>query len=160
VPVDTGGEGLSAALERLAEHLDEIHEAQVQYRRHGVDGEALSDAAAANHLYRIAQEAATNALRHGDADRIELILSGSDRHVRLQVRDDGRGFDPEAVHAEGLGLRTMEYRARLMGAELSISSVKEKGTTVTCTLGPDGGVPSDSAPVRDVDDRSRGGCPV
>lgn len=160
VPVDTGGEGLPAALERLAEHLDEIHEAQIHYQLHGFAGEALSDAAAANHLYRIAQEAATNALRHGDAERIELTLSGSDQYVRLQIRDDGRGFDPKSVHAEGLGLRTMEYRARLMGAELSINSVREKGTTVTCTLGPDGGGAPDSAPARGADDRSRGGCPV
>ena len=80
--------------------------------------------------------------------------------MRLQVRDDGRGFDLESVHAEGLGLRTMEYRARLMGGELSISTVEEKGTTVTCTLGSNGGELADAPAVRGANERSDGGCPV
>ncbi|HSI61840.1 MAG TPA: ATP-binding protein, partial [Candidatus Saccharimonadia bacterium] len=80
----------------------------------------------------IAQEALGNALRHSSATSISITLSGSDEGLTLLVVDDGRGIVDEAVDARGLGLHTMEYRAKVIGADFSINSVPGEGTRVRC----------------------------
>lgn len=156
VPVDASRESLSSALERLTEKLDDMYGAEVTFRTTEVRPEHLPEGPSANHLYRIAQEAAANAARHGDPERIELVLIGTEEHVRLQVRDDGSGFDHDATGGEGLGLRTMEYRARIAGGDLSVSSVPGHGTTITCTVGT-----NHSPKTREESGTSDpGGCPV
>lgn len=156
VPVHATRESLSDALDRLALKLNGMYDVEVEFRSTEVEDDHLPDGADANHLYRIAQEAAANAARHGRPDRIEITLVGTADHVRLQVRDDGTGFEPDETEGEGLGLRTMEYRARLAGGELRISSVPGRGTTVTCTVSEEDRVPRGSQ----VDGSSPGGCPV
>ena len=82
-----------------------------------------------NHLYHIAQEALTNALRHASARRIVIEL-GQDVHgLRLAVLDDGCGIAPARAH-QGLGLRIMQYRARAAGGELRIGPRDPQGTRV------------------------------
>jgi two-component system, NarL family, sensor kinase len=82
-------------------------------------------------LYRIAQEALRNVARHAEARRAEVSLIGNNGDVLLTVCDEGKGFDLSALRARpGLGLASMEERARLIGAELSIQSHPGKGTTV------------------------------
>jgi signal transduction histidine kinase len=87
-------------------------------------------------LFRITQEAVTNAARHGTADRVTVSLRWSDNSVQLVVTDDGRGFrgvDPLAPSQPGhIGLATMRERTELLDGELSIDS-SEEGTTVTVT---------------------------
>lgn len=83
----------------------------------------------AAHIYRIAQEAAANAARHGRARALHIELDGA----LLTVRDDGCGFDTGARH-RGLGLLTMQHRARLIGGELTITSTP-RGTTLSCRIG-------------------------
>jgi two-component system sensor histidine kinase UhpB len=80
-------------------------------------------------LYRVAQEALTNALRHADAGSIRVELE-PDRNggVRLEIVDDGRGFDPAV--GEGPGIRGMRERALSIGAGLSIESLRGVGVTV------------------------------
>lgn len=85
------------------------------------------------HLYRIAQEAATNALRHGDPETIRVALSRSEEELVLTVIDDGQGFTPEEID-EGLGLSSMRHRAEMLGGNLSVDSVPGRGTTVRCQL--------------------------
>ena len=86
-----------------------------------------ADAAAA--IYRVAQEALHNALRHAAASRVAVSLRRSGRSVLLEVTDDGRGFDA-ATPAPGLGLASMRDRARTAGGKLTISSAAGAGTRV------------------------------
>lgn len=84
-------------------------------------------------IYRVAQEALTNVVRHTGARRAELALGLRDGQVELEVRDDGAGFDP-AVISEGTGLLGMRERALLIGAELVVSSAVGKGASVRLRL--------------------------
>jgi two-component system, NarL family, sensor histidine kinase UhpB len=86
-------------------------------------------------LYRVAQEALTNAVRHGGARRAWVTLQANDDAVELNVRDDGSGFDVTVV-SEGTGLRGMRERAVLIGAELDVTSRAGRGTTVRLRLPP------------------------
>lgn len=83
-------------------------------------------------LYRIAQEALHNVIKHADAAHIELALTGTDDALTLRIRDDGGGFDPAHVSAGRLGQRTMRERAASIGARLTVTSAPGCGTTVTC----------------------------
>jgi PAS domain S-box-containing protein len=88
---------------------------------------------AATHLYRIAQEAVNNAVRHGQAKNIEISLKALGTAMRLTIRDDGTGF--AEPRGRGLGLRIMDYRARVIGGHLEIRSNPGTGTTVVCSAG-------------------------
>jgi signal transduction histidine kinase len=89
-------------------------------------------------LYRIGQEALTNALRHAEADRIELRLSYEAALVRLVVTDDGRGFDPAdlAAVADGahFGLKGLRERAASIGATLDVRSKTGAGTVIEAVV--------------------------
>ena len=84
-------------------------------------------------LYRIAQEAVTNAIRHSDAEVIELSLRAEENRVELRVRDDGRGMVKEGG-SDGLGLLTMRRRAELISGELTIAASPGGGTDVRCII--------------------------
>lgn len=81
-------------------------------------------------VYRIAQEALTNAVRHADARSIVVSVIARDDHLRLAVRDDGRGFDPLARSPQALGLAGMQERATALGGRFSIASAPGAGTTI------------------------------
>ncbi|HEV8419847.1 MAG TPA: ATP-binding protein, partial [Actinomycetota bacterium] len=83
-------------------------------------------------LFRIAQEAIRNALKHSGADRISMDLRMRDSMVNLTVSDDGVGFDPAAPQVRGrhLGLTSMMERAELLGGELHIESTSGSGSRV------------------------------
>ncbi|MFM8325286.1 MAG: sensor histidine kinase, partial [Pirellulaceae bacterium] len=93
----------------------------------------ISDDTAASHLYRIAQEAISNAIRHGKASRIKVLLQALQDQIRLEVSDNGNGFHPSS-NGDGVGLRTMEYRVQLMNGVFQIEPTPEGGTTVRCIL--------------------------
>jgi len=94
-------------------------------------------------IYRVAQEAIGNALRHSGADHVAVSLSGRQRAVVLEVSDDGVGFDPGAPQA-GLGLTSMRERARSIGGKLTISSSKGSGTKVRLSLPASAGPAAES----------------
>ncbi|WP_081839074.1 GAF domain-containing sensor histidine kinase [Thermogemmatispora carboxidivorans] len=89
-------------------------------------------------LYRIAQEALNNALRHAAAEQITLTLAVRDKMIVLQVQDNGRGFDPERAQeytrAGHFGLAGMSERAHLLGAQISIESLPGSGTSISVYL--------------------------
>ena len=85
-------------------------------------------------LYRIAQEALNNALKHAGASRVELRLIQADGQLRLELLDDGRGFDPAEVDTGGMGLTSMRQRAARIGASFEIAARVEGGTRVTVAL--------------------------
>ncbi len=114
-------------------------------------------------VYRVAQEALTNAAKHADATKIALAVTLSGEALRLSVGDDGRGFDPEAISrpegrgsegGPGVGLFGMEERARLVGGTLRIASTPGGGTQVTLDL-PMVGRAEDEAAGERVDDEAR-----
>jgi signal transduction histidine kinase len=88
-------------------------------------------------VYRVAQEALANAVRHAGAHAVALTLSAADRVLKLEVRDDGCGFDREAMRSTALGLIAMEERTIALGGRLHIRSEPGIGTTVSleCPLG-------------------------
>lgn len=83
-------------------------------------------------LYRICQEAMTNAAKYADSDKITLRYQATETEVVLQIQDYGKGFDPQQVRVQGtgLGLVGMQERAMLIGGHLQIDSVPEQGTTI------------------------------
>jgi two-component system nitrate/nitrite sensor histidine kinase NarX len=88
-------------------------------------------------LYRIAQEALNNALKHAHATRVSVSLRQYDHAVTLEIVDDGRGFDPVEIQERGgFGLRGMEERALRLGGELTVRSSPGKGTQVRMEVGP------------------------
>ena len=91
------------------------------------------------HFYRIAQEAVRNAVRHGGAKAISITLDHTAESTVLSVLDDGVGIDDEALRGGGMGLLSMQCRARLLGATIEIRRHPRGGTLVTCRLGADPG---------------------
>ena len=89
-------------------------------------------AAAADEMYRIAQEAVSNAQRHAQASRIDLSLAVDPTGVTLEVADDGTGMPPTRPLQGGIGLRSMTFRARAIGATLVLERRKPRGTRVIC----------------------------
>jgi signal transduction histidine kinase len=94
----------------------------------------LDDLGVATHLYRIAQEAVANAIKHGRAARINICLDSADDEIVLTITDDGAGLPENPPDGAGTGLRTMAYRADLIGATFNIERLSTCGTRVTCAL--------------------------
>jgi signal transduction histidine kinase len=88
----------------------------------------------ATHLYRIAQEAVNNAVRHSKANEITIRLSNQKDTLRLEIVDNGKGLPQTAQSGRGMGLHIMKHRASVIGAQLELTSQPGKGVTVTCTL--------------------------
>jgi signal transduction histidine kinase len=137
-PADLGGDGLDIALRKQAELLDRVHEPTIRYTScHCVPTltEARQQA-----VYRIAQEALHNALRHAGASRIDVKMVTDKGTVVLEVRDDGAGFEPRSAEGAGrrLGLTSMRERARSAGGRLDVASGPGRGTTVRLAV-PTGG---------------------
>lgn len=130
-PVNLERGGLSDALDGLAMHATELYGAQVTCT-HRVKTIRPLSTELSNHLYRIAQEAVRNAVRHGQARSIRLHLHGARAKVRLTVTDDGIGMPSDAVDAPGMGLKIMRYRARILGGEVRFERADPRGTRIVC----------------------------
>ena len=129
-PVELTEDGLIDALRELAANTEKIFGIPCELR---CEPPALvADSAVATHLYYIAQEAVNNAVKHSRAGTITVSLGGGPGVISLRVRDDGVGMPEHADQTNGLGLRTMRYRADAIGAFLDIRSVPPRGTIVRC----------------------------
>lgn len=137
-PVDPRPDGLRDALTSLSQRL--VEDFRVEAVFECPSGFELSDSNAANHLFRIAQEASSNAIRHGEAKRVTIRIVEDEHWTHLSITDNGSGFDMESPRA-GLGLRLMRYRAGLAGGELTVDSQPDCGATVACSI------PHPNAPV-------------
>jgi two-component system, NarL family, sensor histidine kinase UhpB len=128
-------EGLTSALRELAAGTEKLFGVKCNF---GSDAAvSISDQAVATHLYRIAQEAVTNAIKHGKAGAVEISLTNTDGKTLLSVSDNGIGFKPAAATGVGMGLRTMQYRAGIIGAALLVQAQAKGGTRVICFLRAD-----------------------
>jgi PAS domain S-box-containing protein len=132
-PVAVEEGGLTTALEELADNAAQLFHIRCEFRAELPVG--VTDAGAATHLYRIAQEAITNAVKHGRAKRVLIDLTDAGDSFELKVIDDGRGFGRTKAPMAGMGLRIMKYRAAMLGATLGVHSTAGQGTTVTCAFG-------------------------
>ncbi len=118
--------GLVPAIERLRDIVEEQGEISVEVQSELSDARLPAEVETA--LYRIAQEAFTNVLKHAGATRVTLTLSRRDDTVTLVVHDDGKGFDPASVRDGSLGLVGMRERVALLGGRLTIDSTEGAGT--------------------------------
>lgn len=128
--------GLEAALEWLGRRAGETAAIDVSV---SVDGlpEDHRDHDLESLLFRVAQEALNNTIKHARARHASLSLSRSGSALELRIRDDGTGFDPEALATDedrGIGLAGMTDRVRLFGGDLAISSAPGRGTAITVTV--------------------------
>lgn len=132
IPVHVEARGLPAALDDLAARVTEQSGIAVTWEC--PEWVEMPDHRAATQMFRIAQEAVTNALRHGRPRQIRLTLLSEPDGLRLRIKDDGIGMQMGTEESYGLGLRIMHYRAALIGGVLQIGSSIGGGTIVTCTL--------------------------
>lgn len=147
-PVELENNGLHAALDELA---GRVSRANVNCTFKSPQTIKVYDNPTAVHLYRIAQEAVNNAIRHGHAKNVTIGLTTQNNQVLLTVQDDGGGFPKGAVKSSGMGLRVMNYRAGMIGATITIEPAPEGGTLLRCLV-PN--KPPQPAPKRERSGRS------
>jgi PAS domain S-box-containing protein len=131
-PVELEREGLSAALQQLGLSIQTLFGIPCQFT--GDETSLIRDKAVATHLYRIAQEAVANAVKHGKPEHIWMTLQSVNGGVTLTVKDDGIGLPVAPDGHKGMGLHFMRYRARMIGATLDVQRAPGKGTLVTCSI--------------------------
>lgn len=134
-PAQLGDLGLALALQELAETTSRQTDMAVSFAETG--DTRPTDPADDLHLYRIAQEALSNAAKHGAARHATIVLHQSPYALCLTVTDNGQGLPfsfQEAPDAPGMGLDSMRYRARALGGELTIDSCPNQGTIVACEI--------------------------
>jgi signal transduction histidine kinase len=132
-PADLAADGLVATLVKHADVLGRVFGQRIDVQ---IASEHMLDPDVELELFRIAQEAMSNALKHARASKIDILVDLGGDPPRLAVTDDGVGFDPSDLGARSrhLGLTTMEERAHATGSKLTIDSARGKGTTVAVEL--------------------------
>jgi signal transduction histidine kinase len=126
------------ALQTLAKRASDRYGVHVEFRDATSRPVRLNDAYA-THLYRIAQEALTNVVRHSAASEVSICLETVGGELQLRIDDNGRGFQEQATEGpNGLGLKMMRYRAQMLGGDLTLEKSAEGGVSVRCTCPIDG----------------------
>jgi signal transduction histidine kinase len=133
-PVQLENEGLQHALRDLALTTTERFGLTCRYL--GDDLVIVEDHNAALQLFRIAQEAVYNAVRHADASLIKIVLRSDGQGVALSVTDNGIGFAASKPNASGMGMNIMSYRSRIIGAQFDILPGENGGTSIRCLYFP------------------------
>jgi PAS domain S-box-containing protein len=132
LPAVSKAHGLKSALKHWAGEVSELF--HVDCRFECCDAALVSDDTLADHLYRLAQEAVNNAIKHGHARSIVIGLAATKGGGALTIIDDGCGFEAAAKNPSGLGLRTMSYRAKMIGGSVDVRSLPNHGTSVCCVF--------------------------
>lgn len=131
-PVEMQNGGLVLALRELAKTTESMFSISC-----GISTDEsinISNEVVATHLYRIAQEAITNAVKHGSADKIDILLALENEKIILSIIDNGSGIPDKSEQKPGMGLRIMNYRARIIGATMDIYRSDEGGSVVACII--------------------------
>ena len=131
-PVRLNGTGLVGGLETLARNVSHMYRASCTFASDGHCPGLCEEAV--THLMRIAQEAVRNAVAHGQADHIDICLECARGSGLLSIRDNGVGLSEDDRDHHGIGLHTMNYRARAIGGALTLSRRPEGGTVVACAF--------------------------
>ncbi|MGZ4975226.1 MAG: PAS domain-containing sensor histidine kinase, partial [Limisphaerales bacterium] len=130
-PVLLESEGLMSALKELAANTRDIFRVSCQF--FCLKPVLIDDLTSATHLYRIAQEAVSNAIKHGKAREIQIVLSSEGETLTLAIQDNGVGLQTVAPKKKGMGLQVMKYRAGIIGGSVDVRK-SDMGTRVICTL--------------------------
>ena len=134
-PVEIEVEGLALALQKLAANVERLHHISCVF---GYDELIWLNyphkSLLTTHLYRIAQEAVNNAAQHGKAKHITITLITVQNQGLLTIRDDGVGFPEDFKENQGLGLRSMRHRCKMINARLKVSPIFSGGTVVACSF--------------------------
>jgi signal transduction histidine kinase len=147
-PVRLEIDGLASALEELAASVHARHTVSCHFSCE--ERVLIYDEVAGNNLFRIAQEAVNNALKHSHCTNISIGLGAVEEEVILTVKDDGIGFPPALNASAGMGLNIMNYRAKMIGASLDVRRGAGGGTIVLCSFHNENSVEKDvsATPVR------------
>lgn len=132
IPVELDDNGLNAALERLVQNAERL--LNISCTLTLGSNIQFHDNTSLTHLYRIAQEATSNAVKHGNASEVHITLRADEEKLTLRIDDNGTGFAPNWDEKKGLGVRIMMFRARLIGANVDISDSELGGASVLVTL--------------------------
>jgi signal transduction histidine kinase len=127
--------GLAEGLRELAANAENIFSIACVFEADNEERAATIDVESAGNLYRIAQEAISNAVRHGKATRVDLRLIGRPTAVEIEISDNGTGVaahQPASPDGNGMGLRIMRYRAKMIGADVTVRPRNGGGTVVAC----------------------------
>jgi PAS domain S-box-containing protein len=131
-PLSDAGGSLESALDALARRAS-LSGTPVRFRSRG-DARLAVSTEVLDHFYRIAQEAVQNALKHAAAAAIDIELYTHELDVRLSIVDDGKGLPDNVAVRQGLGMRTMHFRAGAIGGSLSLETPSGGGTAVRCEV--------------------------
>jgi two-component system, LuxR family, sensor kinase FixL len=162
-PVNLSAGGVVVGLENLAKKVSQSFRVNCAFRWDGKTN--VRDDTIATHLYRIVQEAVSNAIKHGKANKIEVALSSDRNSMELAISDNGSGIPQKTIESVrkgfamdalqsgkglqgGIGLQTMHYRARVIGGTFAASARPGGGSVIRCILACDSIEPSASAPKR------------
>lgn len=131
-PLNLDRDGLNAALSEFAASTEHIFGAKCSFD--SPTPLIAKDSSVAANIYRIAQEATTNAIRHGSAKNIDIKLAVNTDHASLTIQSDGIDFQHPDPDTKGMGLKIMSYRAEMINGTIDIVTAPKGGTTVTCTF--------------------------
>ena len=131
-PISLHGESLKRALDHLALQTKNLCGVACEFQDIGSHFEF--DHVSSVNLYRLTQEAINNAIKHGMARRIQILMASADDIVSLTITDDGSGINELPKYHDGRGTKIMDYRAKLIGGELRLESEPGKSTSVSCVI--------------------------
>jgi signal transduction histidine kinase len=132
VPLEIGAADLEIALDVLTSNVAKLTGITCRFDSDCCD--LINDDDVAIQIYRIAQEAITNAVKHARATTVDVTLEKHGDRIRLEVCDDGAGIQANAEKGAGCGLRSMSYRARAIGGEFDVRQKSCGGTIVVCSI--------------------------
>lgn len=132
IPVELDSSGLVAALQRLANNAERLF--NIDCKLKNTLNIHFDDPTSLTHLFRIVQEATSNAVKHGNASKVQIDMEHDETKLVVKIEDNGKGFAPDWDQHKGLGVRIMKFRARLIGANLEISKSSIGGAAIIVTL--------------------------
>ena len=131
-PVTLEVYGLITSLQRLTIHTEKLYNISCTFRSNAVLDSINEETA--YQIYRIAQEAITNSVKHGNPSQISVTLHQNNQQLVLKVTDNGTGIDTDQLREGGQGMQIMKYRTRMINGELMVHSTKTTGTTISCMI--------------------------
>ena len=131
-PIAKSPDSLMIALKEMAANTEHMFPIKCTFECE--EPVLINNDVVAAHIYRLVQEAVTNAIRHGKAGNIKLVLTRDDDNVTLTVKDNGVGLPEKLPDSVGIGFRTMKYRAESIQASLNIDKNPTGGTIVSCIV--------------------------
>jgi PAS domain S-box-containing protein len=151
LPVISDSQGLMSALRRWAVEVEDLFQISCCLRME--EPVLIHDNNMSTHLYRIAQEAVNNAIKHGQAKNIVISLSRGHEYDTLRIENDGARLTASSASDPGMGLQIMSYRARMIGGSLKVESGEPSGVTIICRF------PRSMVPLAQTADTSLGTVP-